>query len=728
MAWETRTEWNLATNPTLTDTAVSEAWGPVAVNLWKGPRLLTSVDGDFQAGTGEVGTTEYISGANDGPELADGTRATTYCRRTVSTIKSSGESGPRNLNVSRRVYPTNPVAGTVITAVMAVRFSGPGVLMPRFKIIFLDGSGAWASATTSPSGGITLNGNSKWQWISFTATATANFVSVGTSVAITGSGTGQIQPAGSTWDYTCVRIYEGENDGLGFIDGAMSGTGSNFAYTWDGTAFQSASAMRWVSAASGNVNRTRALNVLGAGYSTISSTNTIVAVEGDHSRAMRMLGTKNSNFWVSFPGNNGDASGTAMARLGLEKGKSYAAGLLWSQDAVLGPSGSGRYLKFNRRNAAGGFSEIRSASPVDEPQTDTLLTVAVTVAPDDTDMSLILHATHPDAPPNAGVTFRNVIIWEGDTEEEALAKVQTYFDGSSPGFTFNDQYVKPYWEGTPFRSKSFFTWKSWIPDPPPTIQWDDESKRSFQAGLDRGVLYLQDGTTVPWNGLISVDADDEANAEVESYYIDGLKLLDVSGYGEFEASLSAFTTPREFDRCVGFSEIDDGLTVTSQRRESFGLSYRTLVGDPQKGLRRGYKIHLIYGATALSESENHQTLGDNPDAMTLSWKLKTVAQHIPGRAPSAHLIIDTRYMYSSSVAALEAVLYGADQPPRLPTPTEVLDIVEEASGLRVIDNGDGTFTVESDIPNVVKNISGTEFELDWETVSTYGDTYTVTSF
>ena len=77
----------------------------------------------------------------------------------------------------------------------------------------------------------------------------------------------------------------------------------------------------------------------------------------------------------------------------------------------------------------------------------------------------------------------------------------------------------------------------------PTIQWDDKTKMSFQAGLDRGVLYLQDGTTVPWNGLTSVSTYDEANAEVESYYVDGLKLLDVSGYGEFEADLSAFTTP-----------------------------------------------------------------------------------------------------------------------------------------------------------------------------------------
>lgn len=112
---------------------------------------------------------------------------------------------------------------------------------------------------------------------------------------------------------------------------------------------------------------------------------------------------------------------------------------------------------------------------------------------------------------------------------------------------------------------------------------------------------------------------------------------------------------------VRLGEVNQGLSVAGQQRESFGLSYRTLVGDSQNGLRRGYKIHLIYGATALSESENHETLSDDPAAMSLSWKLKTVAQHIPGRAPSAHLIIDTRYMYSSSVAALEAVLYGADQ-------------------------------------------------------------------
>lgn len=174
----------------------------------------------------------------------------------------------------------------------------------------------------------------------------------------------------------------------------------------------------------------------------------------------------------------------------------------------------------------------------------------------------------------------------------------------------------------------------------------------------------------------SVNTYDEANTEVESYYVDGLKLLDRPGYGEFEADLSAFTTPKEFDRCVGLGEINQGLSVAGQQRESFGLSYRTLVGDSQKGLRRGYKIHLIYGATALSESESHETLSDDPAAMSLSWKLKTVAQHIPGRAPSAHLIIDTGTCTFVCCGARGGP-HGADQPPRLPTPTEVPDIIDE---------------------------------------------------
>ena len=694
MAWETRTEWNLATNPTLTDPYGTITVPDIQVNRAAIPRPASGNVWGVAWGTGGAGATAYMYQLLK----ATWTTAPTAGSRRIRSNASTGES----------VIPVTPGETITISADVASNRHA------RIVIDFTLGT-TWVTQGPNSWGAVSADVANPSR-IAWSGAVPAGVDRAVVLVEILTPGVGdwiaagrlQVEPGSVATDY-----FDGDSVSL---DPAQ-------VYGWTGTPNASTSYIRHAAAASGTANRPRALGNVNVAISHLAGT--YVMADASAEAATIWIPKGSANGWMAFPGTTGDASGTAMSRLGMSPGKTYAAGVLYSQTGPLGfgpPAG----LKAFRRNAAGIQSSIYGNVPEDVEQTDTPLFVSFTIDPTDTDMSLIYQANTSAS--NNVIRLRNLIICEGDTQAEALEKVQTYFDGSSPGFTFNDQYVKPRWEGTPFQSKSFFTWKSWVPDPPPTIQWDDKTKMSFQAGLDRGVLYLQDGTTVPWNGLTSVNTYDEANAEVESYYVDGLKLLDVSGYGEFEADLSAFTTPKEFDRCVGLGEIKQGISVAGQQRESFGLSYRTLVGDSQKGLRRGYKIHLIYGATALSESESHETLSDDPAAMSLSWKLKTVAQHIPGRAPSAHLIIDTRYMYSSSVAALEAVLYGADQPPRLPTPTEVLDIVEAGSGLRVIDNGDGTFSVESDIPNAIKEISSTEFEIDWETVETTVDTYTVKSF
>lgn len=41
----------------------------------------------------------------------------------------------------------------------------------------------------------------------------------------------------------------------------------------------------------------------------------------------------------------------------------------------------------------------------------------------------------------------------------------------------------------------------------PRVVWNDVGKKRYEAGVDRGVLYLPDGSGVPWNGLISVEED-----------------------------------------------------------------------------------------------------------------------------------------------------------------------------------------------------------------------------
>lgn len=38
----------------------------------------------------------------------------------------------------------------------------------------------------------------------------------------------------------------------------------------------------------------------------------------------------------------------------------------------------------------------------------------------------------------------------------------------------------------------------------PGLVWDRVGDRTYESGLDRGVLYLPDGSAVPWNGLTSI--------------------------------------------------------------------------------------------------------------------------------------------------------------------------------------------------------------------------------
>ena len=276
------------------------------------------------------------------------------------------------------------------------------------------------------------------------------------------------------------------------------------------------------------------------------------------------------------------------------------------------------------------------------------------------------------------------------------------------------------WEGAVNASPSIASYQiseEWARD----IHWDDYSSRYYESGLDRGVLYLQDGTSVPWIGLREVNIDDYEGADVETYYVDGLEYLSVTGRGESKGTLSAFTSPEEFDRCAGYDTIHNGAYITGQSHEEFGLAYRTFAGDALGGPQSGYKIHLLYGVLAVPSSMGYQTLSADPNLIDLSWDIKAT-RVIFGTPPksTAHVIIDTRYAYSSAVTALEKVLYGADGPARLPSPDEVKTIIEENAGLRVVDNGDGTFTLIAENEAALIDY-GDYFTINWPTAVDLGN-------
>jgi hypothetical protein len=209
--------------------------------------------------------------------------------------------------------------------------------------------------------------------------------------------------------------------------------------------------------------------------------------------------------------------------------------------------------------------------------------------------------------------------------------------------------------------------------------WGSPGERFYETGVDRGVLYVDDEDGVPWNGLVSVN-EKPSGGEATPYYIDGFKYLNLASAEEYEATIEAYYSPVEFDKCDGTLAIVSGLLITQQPRRQFGLCYRTKLGNDTGGQDYSYKLHVIYNALAAPSARNNNTIQASVTPATLSWDITTTAPDVPpGFRPTAHLILDASMADPSVVAAVERVLYGSDEaPPTLPTPGELVEIVNNA--------------------------------------------------
>lgn len=205
------------------------------------------------------------------------------------------------------------------------------------------------------------------------------------------------------------------------------------------------------------------------------------------------------------------------------------------------------------------------------------------------------------------------------------------------------------------------------------LSWGTPGEKFYEAGVDRGVLYVDGGAYV-WNGLTSVEQN-ASGGEPQPYYLDGYKYVQVSATEDFEATLNAYSSPREFGPCDGSTELYSGLTVTQQKRKQFNLSYRSLVGDDLTGLALGYKIHLVYNALAAPSGRSHETISQDIPLTELSWTISTQPPTATGFRPTSHFVVDTRRASSGDVTALEDMLYGTDVTSAdFPTVAELLAI------------------------------------------------------
>lgn len=213
------------------------------------------------------------------------------------------------------------------------------------------------------------------------------------------------------------------------------------------------------------------------------------------------------------------------------------------------------------------------------------------------------------------------------------------------------------------------------------LVWDEVGKRTYETGVDKGVLYVQDaegayGKGVAWNGLTAVN-ESPSGAEPTPLYADNIKYLELTSKEEYGATIEAYTYPDEFEACDGSAEIGEGVVIGQQSRKVFGLCYRTVKGNDVKNNDYGYKIHLVYGCKAKPAQKNYQTINDSPEAITFSWEVSTTPVEVEGFKPTATVTIDSTKVAAEKLKAIEEALYGTETvEPKLLLPNEILAILK----------------------------------------------------
>lgn len=217
----------------------------------------------------------------------------------------------------------------------------------------------------------------------------------------------------------------------------------------------------------------------------------------------------------------------------------------------------------------------------------------------------------------------------------------------------------------------------------PRIAWDETTKKLYETGVDRGVLYpYKDGkysNGVPWNGLTAYN-ESPSGAEPTDLYANNAKYLTMMSAENFGYNLEAYTYPDEFAECDGSASVANGVYIGQQTRTPFGFTCRTLVGNDAAATNYGYKLHIVYGSLASPSEKAYATVNDSPEAITFSWDCSCTPVSVTGYKPTASITIDSTKCDKTKLAALEDLLYGTDEAEAsLPTPDEIIAMMKTAA-------------------------------------------------
>ena len=191
------------------------------------------------------------------------------------------------------------------------------------------------------------------------------------------------------------------------------------------------------------------------------------------------------------------------------------------------------------------------------------------------------------------------------------------------------------------------------------ITWDAAGDRLYETGVSNCALYIQTSTgysaPVAWNGITAI-SESPSGAESSSVYADNMKYLNLTSAEELSVTVEAYMYPEEFEQCDGTAELAAGVLLGQQSRKSFGLCYKTKIGNDVDGDAHGYKLHLIYGLKASPSEKAYSTINDSPEAITFSWECKATPVTVTGHEATSIVTVDSTRITSAKLTALESAL------------------------------------------------------------------------
>lgn len=213
-----------------------------------------------------------------------------------------------------------------------------------------------------------------------------------------------------------------------------------------------------------------------------------------------------------------------------------------------------------------------------------------------------------------------------------------------------------------------------MPANPYLAKWDDPTNRTFETGLDRGMIYPrtfqakslfwpmgQTETGYEWSGLTSVNIGSEYRTETVLY--DGAPISQKRSSSGVGGVITAFSYPDIMAKMDGTRVDDeslmDGVTTDNGPPQYFALSYRTKKGD---GLNpeAGYKIHLIFNLVATPSPAQHDTQTEEQELVDFEWGFRTVPEvhNTYVAPPTTRFTFDSTKISPTLMYNMERHLYG----------------------------------------------------------------------